>query len=894
MSLRNGKLSVEDSIKTKNNIHIIKKTKNHQSSIYTKIINSKNKTNFNSQRNKIKLDINNIINYNKYLYQKSFSKEKKSSIENLKKLNNYNISKSKNKSKSKKSSSNTRPKSSKNENGSKSKSKSKSKNKYYNQKFNDSIEIIKNKRNKQKIRKRNKSKKSPTQKMISYSPSSMTKTPKVNKKFSKIKYNESNFTNFTCKLIDNYSMYRNKSKKNNNSYKKISNNTDFKKDRTYLNNSPKIIIRKKTIGLKHNNIKINKPCFRCTSFDTKKTGINNKTNNEKNPIFIQCEKLEEIDKLNNIDKRSIYINLNNDNLYFNKKLFLPTENNTNSNTNYNTGNNSNNNTLKIKNNIENNVMDNKDNPSKTTNKIKESSFFSQNNTNKCQKPINTIERKKLSFDVIDNNTNKIITKDILKKIVTNTNKQTNQNSLIIRFENKQLKTYFQEKNNNKNEDSINSEDNGYQLITDNEQGGNEGINSVKTNNFIINKPKEENLKYSSIKEFLDDYEEQTEISPSQISKIIIGQIDGYKDIIDEDKNININDKSKSILELLSKYSFSFIKNNRQSIENTDNLNLFEDSNDVRDIKNYVNITNSRNTGGENNMPNLTNIKNIDEDYDSEDLSISAFKNNIKSINTHSKVYLNKIMYDKGNNILKSKNNINYKYYKNSINTNNTTISSGNNNKDNNLNIKIKLNEDIHSNNENNIKNPKRNSKNKNVKNISPSSSTRYNINYFKKTKNSNSNDRKKTNINEKKGNYYKNFNKSKIIKNLETTKKLNTIKSTTNIINKNMDINIIFNTNKKNKKINMNQNMDEFIIPLNKDCLENKNNIKGKIEEDNNNATKKIKNYNIPLINLNGENETIINAYFNDNENEKEDKNLNIYNNNNILNAKNLTQCHIF
>ena len=34
------------------------------------------------------------------------------------------------------------------------------------------------------------------------------------------------------------------------------------------------------------------------------------------------------------------------------------------------------------------------------------------------------------------------------------------------------------------------------------------------------------------------------------------KIDGYKDIIDEDKNININDKSKSILELLSKYSFS--------------------------------------------------------------------------------------------------------------------------------------------------------------------------------------------------------------------------------------------------------------------------------------------------------------------------------------------------
>ena len=62
-------------------------------------------------------------------------------------------------------------------------------------------------------------------------------------------------------------------------------------------------------------------------------------------------------------------------------------------------------------------------------------------------------------------------------------------------------------NKNKNEDSGNSEDNVYQFITENEQGVNTGINSVKTNNFIINKPKEENLKYSSIKEFLDDNEE---------------------------------------------------------------------------------------------------------------------------------------------------------------------------------------------------------------------------------------------------------------------------------------------------------------------------------------------------------------------------------------------------
>ena len=90
-------------------------------------------------------------------------------------------------------------------------------------------------------------------------------------------------------------------------------------------------------------------------------------------------------------------------------------------------------------------------------------------------------------------------------------------------------------NKNKNEEQGNREENGYQFIAENEQGVNTGINSLKTNNFIINKPKEENLKYSFIKEFLDDNEEQTEISPSQISKIIIGQIEGYKDILKDIK-----------------------------------------------------------------------------------------------------------------------------------------------------------------------------------------------------------------------------------------------------------------------------------------------------------------------------------------------------------------------
>ena len=130
------------------------------------------------------------------------------------------------------------------------------------------------------------------------------------------------------------------------------------------------------------------------------------------------------------------------------------------------------------------------------------------------------------------------------------------------------------------------------------------------------------MRFSLLKNY--DNEDRTE-KASDISKIIIGQIEGYKDIIDQDK-----DKSKSLMELLSKVSFSYAKNNnKQSIENVENIN----SNFFFDDANYNNSNNK-----EINNINITNIKNVDEDYDSEDLS-NIIRNNIKSINTHSKEYI---------------------------------------------------------------------------------------------------------------------------------------------------------------------------------------------------------------------------------------------------------------
>ena len=959
MSKRNDRYKLDSNCPAQNNINILNTNKIPYSSIiYPKTKNNKIKGTNHNQINSIKIEFNNMNKYQKYLSPQSILNEKRTSIDNFKKLNYSKYYYYKNKNKTKNSSKNVRAKSSKKENLSKSKFYD------YSSKINDSFIKYRNKKNE----KRKSSKKSPKHKMINYNPFFFVRTPKryqsnkssYSKKSSKSskrsKSSKKSKTNYNDGVYDinDYSLIIYKNKKNNqNNSKKKSNNTDYKIGKKCFIRYPKSINKKNTIALKNNsnnfyinNFLLKKPFYRPTSYDSQKS-INYKNNNNKEKKdFIQENNnyiINGIYNYNHISKRNININLHVDNSPINKKVFFSTENNTNFNTNYNSYNNSNNNTIKKNkvNNLKNDINNNKENIFKghqnEYGNIKEKTFYSQNIINKKgPDKINELSRKKISFDIFDNdkknkNNNNNRSNDIIKVLCSNSNpnfnindindsnnnKQSNKNSFIIRFENKKAKKDDKEEEN--------SEDNGYQFIIENEQGINTGINSVKTNNFIINKPKEENLKYSSIKEFLDDNEEQTEISPSQISKIIIGQIEGYKDIIDEDKNININDKSRSLLELLSKFSFSVIKNNKQSIDNLDNLYLFEESNnDIKDINNInainnLNSINSRNLNSESNLPNLTNIKNVDEDYDSEDISISEFKNNIKSITTHSKVYLNKKIYNDTNRINKSKSkdiNKNNNCIKHSMNTSNTTISSGNNkdkDKDNNKinNINNINNENIKSNknllnkdikNNNNNKNYKLNSKNKIHKKISPSSSARYELNNINNYNNilrkNNSNDKKRNykNRNEKNYIYFKNINKTKIINNIDITKRQNTIKSSINK-NTNINTNIIFNSNKQNKKIKIPKNID---VLISKAPINDRHNIDLTIDEENN-QTKKITNYNIPIIKIIGENDTIVNAYFNDIESEinvknEDDSNKSQSNNiNNInINGKNQMQCFIF
>ena len=226
----------------------------------------------------------------------------------------------------------------------------------------------------------------------------------------------------------------------------------------------------------------------------------------------------------------------------------------------------------------------------------------------------------------------------------------------------------------------------------------------------------------------------------------------------------------------------------------------------------------------------------------------------------------------------------------SINTENTTVSSGNNNNNNinnnnnNNNLVIKVKKDLRNRDNENIgKNISNIIYKKNSKKVSPVNNIRYNFTQCNNSNNSSKDkdrgDKEKKNFsnlikNEKSSLFLKNINKSKILRNIETAQKLRNTKSTLNI-NKNLDTNILFNTNKKNNKKPKIKNINEIVCPMNKFPKDNKKendekNIHSSRQEK---EEKNIEYTNATMSNINGENETIINANFFDIENEFKDKN---------------------
>ena len=101
----------------------------------------------------------------------------------------------------------------------------------------------------------------------------------------------------------------------------------------------------------------------------------------------------------------------------------------------------------------------------------------------------------------------------------------------------------------------------------------EKINGIKINNFGVNKPKEMNMKFTLFKE-----EKESDLSVSRASKVIIGKIDGYKDIIETDKknnyiNLNSNlyyNKNLNKLNILNCINNSCTNSNKKINKNFSN------------------------------------------------------------------------------------------------------------------------------------------------------------------------------------------------------------------------------------------------------------------------------------------------------------------------------------
>ena len=214
---------------------------------------------------------------------------------------------------------------------------------------------------------------------------------------------------------------------------------------------------------------------------------------------------------------------------------------------------------------------------KLYNKNKKSIKYKTNNNSKDKNyPLNKKYNERKEYKSCEVSFHKLIKRKKVHKILhikknnINTfkikNNPGNKNSTkkIIKLSNN-IKYYIKNKKIKTDIHTYNFEDDFYNNILESENDEEKKINEIKTNKFDVKKPKEENLKYTIFKEFNDD----TNISESQISKIskiIIGKINGYNDIIEKDKINNLLNQS-----ITKNLSNNLIINNNSS--NTNNTKI---------------------------------------------------------------------------------------------------------------------------------------------------------------------------------------------------------------------------------------------------------------------------------------------------------------------------------
>jgi hypothetical protein len=173
------------------------------------------------------------------------------------------------------------------------------------------------------------------------------------------------------------------------------------------------------------------------------------------------------------------------------------------------------------------------------------------------------------------------------------------------------------------------------------------INKIKTNYYPINKPQEGNMKYKLADELLND--NNSIKVPDE--KITIGNIDGYKDIIEKDKCINVSNSYANF----SKFPEPIIIN---------------ESNDIE--KDIINMITLNNVTGNNSIDSMGIFKkNIEKNRQSiKDIKTSGY-----SDDKNQEVYVdeNEFSCISRDNDDKYFGEISSVYYKNNNNINNNNI-----------------------------------------------------------------------------------------------------------------------------------------------------------------------------------------------------------------------------
>jgi len=196
------------------------------------------------------------------------------------------------------------------------------------------------------------------------------------------------------------------------------------------------------------------------------------------------------------------------------------------------------------------------------------------------------------------------------------------------------------------------------LLESDNENNKKFINEIKTNNYDINKPKEENMKYTVFKEFKE--EEESNNQESHISRIIIGEIDGYKDIIEKDKKNNILNQNTIINNGIS---FNESEDSDKKIINMINIEDDYDNMSTNDFKNHIKFDKVK-INKINNDNKKKEKKYLNSNTLNKKLNTGRCINklvNIKFVNyNHIKNKKNSNVNDKINNKVKLKNFLKYK------------------------------------------------------------------------------------------------------------------------------------------------------------------------------------------------------------------------------------------